>query len=267
MRLRFIFIPILLSLILQSCIPTKKLTYLQDDISNAAIDTAAINAIAKPYKVQVNDILYMNIKATDPELVAIFNAASEEQGNNLGSNPSSLYFQGYTVDIHGNIRIPVLGELNVLGFTTEEIRKIVEKKLLENYLNESANLFVTVKLAGLNYSVLGEVVNPGSNILFKERVNILEAIANSGDILITGNRKDVLIIRQYPDGKKIHSVDLTSKNLLTSAYFNILPNDVIYVKPLKQKSWGTGTTGFQTFTTIFSIVSVITSSILLIQNL
>jgi len=266
MRLRHLLYFLLFSLFFQSCISNKKLVYLQDEEGQVS-DSTSVTALTKPYKVQVNDILYINIKANDPDLVAIFSATNSESNNEVANNPSSLYFNGYTIDTHGNIRIPILGEINVLGYATEEIRKIVEKKLLEEYLNASTNLFVTVKLAGLNYSVTGEVVTPGQNVLFQERATILEALANAGDVTITGDRENVLIIRQYPDGKKIHSVDLTKKSLLTSPYFYIQPNDQIYVKPLKQKSWGTGTTGLQTFTTIFSVVSVITSAVLLIQNL
>ncbi|NER12190.1 sugar transporter [Leptobacterium flavescens] len=267
MKFRSFFVLPFLLIFLQSCVSNKRLVYLQESEEINKENQASINALSKPYKIQVNDILYIDIKASDPELVAIFKTSEREGAAGVGNDPGTLYFEGYTVDIHGNIRIPILGELNVLGYTAEEIRKMIEKKLLENYLTESTNLFVTVKLAGLNYSVIGEVANPGSNVLYQERVNILEAIANAGDIPITGNREDVLIIRQYPDGKKIHHVDLTDKNLLQSPYFYILPNDMIYIKPLKQKSWGTGTTGFQTFTTVFSIVSIITSTVLLIQNL
>lgn len=252
-------------LILQSCIPNKKLIYLQDKDGKERVDSS-LEEMAKPYKIQINDLLYIDIKASEPELVAMFNVSKSENEANLINN-GGLYFTGYIVDVHGNIRLPILNELNVLGFTADEVRQKIEKSLLENYLNRSSNVFVTVKLAGLNYSVLGEVSRPGNNILFQERVNVLEAIANAGDALVTGDREDVLIIRQYPDGKQIHHVDLTDNNLLNSPYFYILPNDMIYIKPLKQKSWGVGTTGTQTLTTVLSIVSIITSTVLLIRNL
>ncbi len=269
MRLKqlFIFSFLILFLLLQSCISGKQLIYLQEDGNEITGDSTTITALSKPYKVQVNDILYIDIKASDPELVAIFNTTDNTEGNSIITSPGGLYFQGYTVDVHGNIRMPILGEINVLGYTTNDIRVAVEEKLLSEYLKPSTNLFVIVKLAGLNYSVIGEVTNPGQNVLFQEQATILEAIANAGDILITGDRKDVIVIRQYPDGKKIHHVDLTNKKLLTSPYFYVLPNDQIYVKPLKQKSLGTGTTGLQTFTTLLSIVSIVTSTVLLIRNL
>jgi polysaccharide export outer membrane protein len=102
--------------------------------------------------------------------------------------------------------------------------------------------------------------------MFQERVNIFEAIANVGEIPITGDKKDVLIIRQYPQGQQIHHLDLTDVNVMKSQYYYIQPNDMIYVKPLKQKSWGTGTTGIQTITTLISVFTLVTTTILLIKN-
>ncbi len=261
MKIRLLILVILLSLSLPSCISTKRTTYLQDDKELAGITQVTMKQA--PYKVQVNDILNINIKAENQELVSIF----KQQATNPGqASVSNLYFNGFTVDNHGNIRIPVLGEVNVLGYTLEEIRKEIESKLLSDYLTAESYLFVDVKLAGLNFTVMGEIGSPGNVTLFQDQVNILEAVANAGDIRVTGNRKDVVIIRQYPDGKKIHHVDLTSVDLLESPYFFVMPNDIIYIKPLKQKAWGTGTTGLQTFNTLFSVFSIITSTILIVRS-
>src|SRR5690606_4780648 len=108
---------------------------------------------------------------------------------------------------------------------------------------------------------------PGTQVLFQERVNVFQAIANVGEITMTGDRKDVLIIRQYPQGQQIHHLDLTNVNVMNSPYYYIQPNDMIYVKPLKQKTWGTGTTGRETLTAIVSVVSLLTTTILLITRL
>ncbi len=262
MKLRFISLLVILLITTQSCISRKQTVYLQN--ADEITQTDQLIQRTPPYKVQINDMLYINIKAENQQLVEMFNASKD---GSAGGSATSLYFDGYSVDDHGNIRIPVLGEMNVLGYTTEEIRKLIEQRLLDDYLTASTNLFVTVKLAGLTYTVIGEVGGPGTKTLYQEKVNILEALANSGDITITGDRKDVVLIRQYPTGKGIHHLDLTDASLMQSPYFYILPNDMIYIKPLPQKSLGTGTTGLQTFTTIFSIVSVVTSTILLINNL
>jgi len=144
---------------------------------------------------------------------------------------------------------------------------LLEQKLLKEQFKETANIFVSVKLTGLRFTVSGEVGSPGSITLFQERVNIFQAIANVGEIPITGNKKDVLIIRQYPQGQKIHHLDLTNVNVMSSPYYYVQPNDMIYVKPLKQKSLGTGTTGMETLRDIVTILSLATTTILLFTRL
>ncbi|MBC2846096.1 polysaccharide biosynthesis/export family protein [Winogradskyella flava] len=253
-------------IVVSSCIPHKDTIYLQNK-ENSLNDTISNNLseVHKPYRVQINDILNIRVKALDQELVSIFNPIGNE---NLNANSQErAYFDGFTVDLHGNIRIPILGNINVLGYTTEEIQNMIETKLLKEQFRKTANIFVTVKLAGLRYVTNGEVANPGTKVLFQDRVNIFEAIANSGDIVLTGNRKDVLVIRQYPQGQKIHHVDLTDVNIMNSPYYYIQHNDMIYVKPLKQKSWGTGATGAQTITTLVSVLTFVTTTFLLVDRL
>lgn len=264
-RIKLLFI-FLSCVIVSSCIPHKDTIYLQNK-ENSINDTIPNNLleIQKPYRVQVNDILNVRVKALDQETVSILNPTGE--GSLNASSAERAFFDGFTVDVHGNIRIPTLGYMNVLGFTTEEIEKNIEEKLLEDQFKETANIFVTVKLAGLRYTANGEVGRPGSQVLFTERVNIFEAIANVGEIPVTGNKKNVKIIRQYPQGQKIHSLDLTDVNVMKSPYYYIQPNDIIYVEPLKQKSLGTGETAVSSIATIASIISLLSTSILLYSRL
>lgn len=249
-------------IIASSCIPHKDTIYLQnkEDSMYDSI-TNNITELPKPYRIQINDILNIRVKAARQETVQILNPTGDSNLN--ASSAERAYFDGFTVDIHGNIRVPTLGKINVLGFTTEDIEKEIERKLLETQFKESANIFVTVKLAGLRYTANGEVGSPGSKVLFTDRVNIFEAIANVGEIPVTGNKKDVLIVRQYPQGQKIHHLDLTDINVMKSPYYYIQPNDIIYVKPLRQKSIGTGETAVSSLTTIATIVSLLTSAVLI----
>ena len=253
-----VLIPILFS----SCVPIKDLIYLQK--KNNPDTKTSINLVnIKPYRMQTNDVLSISIKTLDPKLSQIFSIS------NTGAIPNSeqgLYFDGFTIDDHGNIRIPVLGEINVLGFTADEIRIKIEEKLLKEYFNKESNLFVNVKLAGFRYTINGEVGLTGTKTLYQEKVNLLEAIANSGDITITGNRKDVQIIRQFPQGTEIHTIDLTDINATKSPYYYLQPNDYIYVKPLKQKTWGTGKTGIESLGTIITLLSLITTTFLLLKK-
>lgn len=255
---------LLLCLVSTSCIPHKATVYLQN--KNTDIDSTQVMVEQhKPYRVQINDILNIRLKVLDQENATIFNPVGEEKLN--ATSAERAYFDGFTVDVHGNIRIPSLGELNVLGYTTREIENTIKEKLLEEEFKETANIFVTVKLAGLRYTANGEVGSPGTRTLFQDRVNIFEAIANVGEIPVTGNKKEVQIIRQYPQGQQIHTIDLTDISVMKSPYYYIQPNDIIYVKPMPQKSIGTGQTFVQTLGTIATVLSLITTTVILSTRL
>lgn len=265
MKRGFYFCSLLFLFILSSCIPYKSTLYFQGDEGFNADNIINVKEIQKPYRIQISDIINVRVKALDQETVTILNPSGDLNLN--ASSEERAYFDGFTVDLHGNIRIPTLGYINVLGFTTEEIENIIEKKLLETGFKETANIFVTVKLAGLRYTATGEVGSPGTRTLFKERINIFEAIANVGEIPVTGNKKDVMIIRQYPQGQAIHHLDLTNVKVMESPYYFIQPNDIIYVQPLKQKSIGTGETALSTLSAIATVASLITTGILLFTRL
>jgi len=264
MKKQFVLVYLLISIGFMSCIPNKDLVYLQH-METATDTTQVITEKQKPYRIQINDILNIRVKALDQDNVQIFNPVGEVNLN--ADSEERAYFDGFTVDLHGNIRVPVLGEINVLGYTLEEIEDLLENKLLEEEFKETANIFVTVKLTGLRFTVNGEVKRTGTQTLYQPRVNIFEALANAGDIEMTGNREDVLIIRQYPQGQQIHHVNLLDAKVMQSAYYYIQPNDIIYVKPLKQKSWGTGTTTMQTVGTIVTALSLVTTTLLLIDRI
>lgn len=264
MNKSIIGILLLAGLLFASCVPTQDLIYLQNKNTNPDAVQAVNPVASKPYRLQTNDILNITIKAIDPELVEIFKQTSNAA--QTGKTEESLYFEGFPVDDHGNIRIPILNEVNVLGYTVEEARKKIEQQLLEQYFTKEANIFVTVKLSGFRYTINGEVGIPGTKVLFQDKVNVMEAVANAGDITIVGDRKNVVVIRQMPQGTEMHSLDLTDVNAMQSPYYYLQPNDYVYVKPLKQKSWGTGITGVQSLTTIISVLTLVTTTVLLLTR-
>jgi len=219
-----------------------------------------------PYRVQINDVLSIRIKALDQEIVGMFNPIASD--NNVSAlTREALYFDGFLIDDHGEITMPTLGKMNVLNLTVVEIKEKIKKILLAEYFKEEANIFITVKLGGVKYTTLGEIGASGTHTVFQERVTIFEALANAGDIPLLGNKEDVLIIRPYPGGNKIHHIDLTDIAIFESPYFYIQPNDMIYVKALPQKAWGTGETGMQSFTTILSVFTALVSTYVLFKTL
>ncbi len=247
-----------------SCIPTKDLVYFQGKPTSIKSIEKVVNA---PYKLQVNDIIDIRIKAEDEKLVALFNRTLSQgiQGANQFTN-ENLYFSSYSINNQGIVRLPHLGELNVLGYTEKEVREKIEVEL-GKYFKDVNDIFVTVKLAGIRFTVLGEINNPGTLVLFQNQVSIVEAIANAGDITLTGDRKRVVIMRKNIEGTKKFTLNLTEASMFNSELFYIQPNDIIYIEPLKQKAWGTGTTGAQTFSTLLSVLSLVATTVLLVRSL
>lgn len=245
-----------------SCVPNKDLVYFQ----GKAMSKKDIHRLSnKPYRLQVNDNVIIDMKATDNRLVALFNK-SQDPNSNQQIQPGLGYFNGYRVDTHGNIRVPYIGEINVLGYTTKEVRLKIEDELSKLFKNNQ-DYFVSVKLDGIRYTIFGEVAVPGPKVIYENKVSIIDAISNAGDITITGNRKKVEVLRSTPNGREKYTIDLTKMDAFDSDVFYIEPNDYINVLPLKQKSWGTGTTGLQSLTTIISIFTLVTSTILLVRGL
>ncbi|MFA5556129.1 MAG: polysaccharide biosynthesis/export family protein [Flavobacteriaceae bacterium] len=258
-------IAVLFLIFLSSCVPTKDLIYLQEKEKSSQQNVQA--EAFKPYRIQIGDQLRIDVKTDVPgdRLSPLFKISSQTGGN--ANQGGGIYFSSYVVDEHGNVRIPLIGEVNALGFTADEIRLKVEEKLREDHYTENVNLFVDVKLAGFRFSVNGEVKSTGTQTLFQDRVTIMEAIATAGDITTVGNRREVSIIRRFPHGSEIYTIDLTDRKIMESPHYYIQPNDYIYVKPLPQKSWGTGTTGTQTMSTIITSLSLLMTTIVLIGRL
>lgn len=260
------FFILLLVFLAASCVPSKDLIYLQGE-PVAKKNVYLLNN--QPYRLQVDDVLSIDLKAEEEKYVALFKKSTntnQVNSNNGGFENGSSAQTGYSIDRHGNIRLPIIGEVNVLGFTTKEVRVKLEEMLLK-YIKDKETFFVSVNLSGIKYTIIGEIEDPGPKVIYQNKVSILDAISNSGDIKITGNKKKVEVWRKTTNGRKKYLLDLTKATVFDDEAFYIQPNDYINVLALKQKSWGTGTTGLQTLTTLVSIFTLVTSTILLVRNL
>ncbi len=241
-----IFILFIFSMVVQSCVPLKKLIYLQEDKTTIEKQQQTI------YRFKKGDRIVIDIQTRDEALNKLF-GTTKTTNNYSGEN---IYFLGYEVDHEGFITLPVLGKIQAMGKSPEELKKTILEKLLATQINHPQDVFVKVKPAGIQVTLLGEVNSPGTHLILKPEPNILEAIARSGDITLTGNRQEVMVIREKENGAKtIKQIDLTRKDALNSEVFYLKNNDIIYVKPLPQKTIGTGTTLISTLTTLMSITS------------
>lgn len=235
-----------------SCVSNKKIIYLQ----NKAISQDSVGNVSLykrfTYKVQINDIIQVVVRSKSPIAASFFNIV--ESSNGIGGiSEGSNYINGYSVSDSGSINIPNIGQIKVVGLTIDAIKVLVEAKVKE-YINDA---FVIVKLSGINFSVIGVVNRPGRYIIYSNQLTIFEALANAGDLPDIANRQKVKLIRQYPDGIRTHLLDLTDKDVISSPYYFIQPNDLIYIQPLKIRSIGIGTTGFSALQGVVSVLSVI----------
>jgi polysaccharide export outer membrane protein len=225
------------------------------------MDSAGYYHLNRPhYKLQVNDILSINVRSYSEEANKAFNQNSN-LNMGMGANESFFFLNGYTVSPDGNIEVPVLGKVFVLGLTIEEIQEVFQRKL-DQYFQHGA-VIAHVQLAGIRFTVVGDVQAPGRYVIYQSQVNIFEALASAGDVTLVGDRRQVQIIRQFPEGARLYDLDLTRQSAINDPRFFIQPNDIVNVKPLRQKSWGIGTTGIQTLTltlgAVASVLLIITS--------
>lgn len=249
-------------LMLSSCGSTKNVAYFQnaDSISYAA------SKMLYEAKIMPKDELTITVITTDPKAAIPFNLAVSQTigtGGQLSSSGGSL--QGYLVDNSGNIEFPVVGTLHVGGLTKNQAENLIKSKV-KPYLAEQENPIVTVRMGSYHVSVLGEVTKPGVIYAPQEKMSVLEALAQCGDLTIYGKRENVMLIREDAQGEKhIHYLNLNDANIINSPYFYLQQNDVIYVEPNKVKAQNSAIGSATSLW--FSAVSILTSVASLVVNI
>lgn len=212
------------SLFLTSCATKQDVVYFQ----NAKDFETIVNTDTFTPKFKINDIVSITVSAYDMVAVAPFNLVS------AGSTNSAI---DYIVDIEGNIDFPVLGKIKLLGLTVEEGKQLIKSKLSEGYLKDAV---INIRILNFRISVLGSVNSPGVYTVSGERINILEAIANAGDLALKGRRDNILVIRDFNGTKTYTRIDITNKEVFNSPVYFLTQNDVIYVEPNTSAISGAG---------------------------
>jgi polysaccharide export outer membrane protein len=223
----------IIALAMFSCVPQAKMKYLQDKQG----DTVKTEfKILKPdYKIKPGDFLYVRVLSLDEKSNELFaTIAGSSAGNyNMNITDQNLYLTSYLVNDSGYIDFPLLGRFLVKDRTIIDVQQMLSKSVSEIIVGAS----VVVKLVMYNISILGEVKSPGKISIYNNRVNIFEALAMAGDITAFGNRSKVQIIRTEGEKNKIVVLDLLRKDILSSPFYYLQPNDIIYIEPLKEKSY------------------------------
>ena len=182
-------------------------------------------------RVQPDDILYISIHTLDEELSKPYNLIIGTNVTNIGNNVGQNPLIGYLVDPKGYIDFPGLGPLHVGGLTLEEVKQLVLERL-QPYLRDPV---VRVRFLNFRVNVMGEVRSPGVQNFTRQRVTILEALAQAGDVTEVGRRDNILIIRENNGVREYGRINLHDRNLFQSPYFYLKQNDIIYVEPGRAK--------------------------------
>lgn len=219
-----------------SCTSYKKILYLQggENEMEAIYKMDVMNA---NIRLQPQDILTITVNSPlEPHSSSIFNRPIVQNNTNVLSPNNSIEGGDYLVDDDGNIEFPILGKLKVAGLTRKELQSTL-KQQLKPYIKEEP--IITVEYTNHQISVFGEVNRPGPITLKKDKVNLLEVISLAGDLTMHGKRNDIMLLRQaeLPDDEiKIVYLDISSKDILSSPYFYVQPNDIIYVQPSRSRA-------------------------------
>ena len=233
---------ILFFLLFISCGGTEKIAYFQNyDQANIALSAHLYDARIMP-----KDVLQIRVFTMNPEASEPFNLmkANMLTSANMGQNQNTVF--NYLVDNDGNIVFPVLGTLHLGGMSKNEAEAYIKSKIAP-YLSAEENAVVHVRMINYKYSVLGEVNHPGMFTTQNEKISILEAIAQAGDLTIYGVRDRVKLIRENAKGhKEIIMLNLNDAEIINSPYYYLQQNDVLYVEPnsvkAKNSAIGTSTT-------------------------
>ena len=228
------FLLFLCAALLVGCGSTKNVAYLK----NSDLVDLSQSQYLYDARIMPKDVLSITVTTTNPAAAAPFNLSVYSSLS--GSSNQTMYgnhvLQSYLVDNGGNIDFPVIGQLHVGGLTKGECEAMIHDKI-KPYMNEKENPVVTVRMAHYKISVLGEVGRPGMYTVGNEKINILEALAQAGDLTIYGKRDGVKLIREDAlGGKQIYTVNLNDAGLITSPYYYLQQNDIVYVEPNKVKS-------------------------------
>lgn len=249
---------LMLALVVCSC-KTSKTAYFED----LQQPNGSMGVIDYEIRIEPADELLITVTSEVPEATMVYNLpmTNPAVSSSLKAPLTTMQHQTYIVDKSGEINFPVLGKVKVEGLTTRQLADRLTRRIAEDV--EAP--YVRVELVNFKVKVMGEVLKPASVNVQGNRISILDALAEVGDMTIYGERTNVLLIREENGTKNYYRIDLTKSDIFESPYFYLKQNDVIYVQPGKGRA---GQADFnQNNSYKVSIVSAIVSGISVITSL
>ena len=211
------------------------------------------------HKIKNGDILKISIVEKSDTKVLF-----ESSGPNFNqtTNRQSLIFDGYTVSSSGEIEYPDLGILKLSELTIKEAEQLISSKYTKSDI--LLNPTINIKVLNWDFTILGEINNPGRYYFDENYLNILNAIGIGGDLTINGKRDDIKLIRKANSKSYVYDIDLTNSNFIESNIFQVHPGDIIIINPNSSRIKNAGIIGNSG--TLLSLLSFLLSSVIVITN-
>ena len=234
--------------LLSSCITARKVNYLQKP--SGPIPAYNDDIGYEEYTISTSDKLYIRVYSPDKNINTIYNGSTQMMGGSMlsGSDYTDLYT--YQVKDNGAISLPLVGDVYLTGQNIRQVKKTVENAIKTTMVDDCA---VDVRIVGRYFSVIGSRIN-GKYPIYREKMNIFQAMAMAGDISTFGDRSKIKVLRESPSGPQIKVFDIRSKDIINSEFYYIQPNDVIYIQDLKSQFFSVTTFG-SALSTLFSTFS------------
>lgn len=240
-RVFFILVTPVFFLGLISCNTYKNVSYFQDFADTAKPMVVKTMPFKSPV-IQTDDILSITIQTIDNEVTNMLNSNSTINNTSATVPVSSSSVtgavqpvSGYLVDKDGFVELSFVGKVHVAGLTTSQAKELVSTEV-NKYFNDA---IVNVRYANFKITIIGEVLRPSTYIIPNEKVNIFDALGMAGDMTIYGQRENVLLVRDTLNDKKLVRLNLNNKDIVSSPYFYLQSNDIVYVQPNKYKAAST----------------------------
>lgn len=224
-----------LSLLLFSGCSMKEYTLFQDENRSeeptAVSDEVYHDEMVFENKIQPNDrvgIMVYNQSGAGPgQLTSMISSRGSQQGGSSSNQET----QGLLVTQEGSVRLPLIGSTEIQGMTEDEAAEF----LMKEYSKYLRTPYVTVEIMNQRIFILGEVRKPGVVPVTNGTMNLIEAIARSGDLTDFAERRGVLILRGDLRDPEVRMIDLTHMSSIQISSLFLKPNDIVYVQPRASK--------------------------------
>ncbi|MDE6463310.1 MAG: polysaccharide biosynthesis/export family protein [Muribaculaceae bacterium] len=258
------FVPLLIAIVLMATGCSSKKTVLPYFADIAQVEAGSLPQMNYMPVIQPDDELQITVTSSDHAATAAFNQPEVNPARrNALTTASSPRMLTYMVDSEGDINFPVLGRIHAAGLTVEQLRD----KLISEISRTVTDPQVSVAMVNFTVVVAGEVHQPQTVTVQRNRFTILEALSAAGDMTEFGERSNVLLIRENGGEREYIHINLNESDILSSPYYYLQPNDYIYVAPNKvrqENSKYNQNNGFKLsiISTVVSAASVIASLVI-----